>query len=957
MSSPNGTTFFSPRTPVTLRPVLYYIALSALLSLTSVAAASTPTPDSSDSTSTHDHSETSSSGELVEEIEANFPLRILDAHHWDIADLHSVLRGAKAIPGAVWDLIDRPVAVEYVARDCLFGVGRYNNRCPTFGDDVYHFFLYDSPPVVGEGSMERLQILDRSEQRDLQVRRGIVHLAIYHLDRTLGWSDARRWRTINGWPPDAKNALNHDPWGYSRYLGMRSARLDLVTFAEEFFVRPEDILLETPQGSAARLRLADVDPDQTVHCQQFTRRRFFNDHLLRLDGEWSEPERRLPHRDADEPRCPAFERWARPDQLQGFDILLAAATADQPESLFGHLLFHVRYGDDERVHGRGFEPVYQFGAVTDEDVDPIEYFTRGFLGGFPSVLELNTFRGIDRLFLQHQQRDLRRYRLRLSDEQARHVLQRVWETERRIRYPYLFLSDNCASFIIDLIAPALDLPIPERQGAIVMPTDVLDALGELSNPSIGGPLLEKRAASFRSNRRIAEEASHQRQRLLEQFDDAFSPQLSASLHRAVDGLNERSPARRHDGYEELSDVVDTALSTHPELSQQLVDFLYYSVQIERYFMERAHYARRAVYARAHEGPEPLTIDEILQRRREIYRTEDLEARLELLQQRAMEAEAPHIEGPQREFTDAEQAVIDYEETTRDTYLVALQLQSATIDRHDSNWSGVDYLDDKSATYRSDQKRIDSLSKIASGRNHVAVGAAIGPDRRVGLDLSYSMMTDRLGEIRRRGYPGDLGVRMGGLDISIPFQPRGLRNLQLDFILLNYQSLQQTHGPVRQSLIDALGWSLDARITHDGRRGLWAGAELSGSVLIPLWTASDKTDHLVTHFGGGLRYDVYTDQNPLAGLTGGIFGQLHLYDNYSNTLRLGIDTGHFIGFGPQWRYDARAYLETRHAVAEHGDRPLVVVPFVEGMQTTRDYREQPDEPFRDFKGGLRVELPF
>jgi hypothetical protein len=53
--------------------------------------------------------------------------------------------------------------------------------------------------------------------------------------------------------------------------------------------------------------------------------------------------------------------------------MLAAATADQPESLFGHLLLHVRYRDDQRVHTQGFEPVYQFGALTDEDVDPEEY--------------------------------------------------------------------------------------------------------------------------------------------------------------------------------------------------------------------------------------------------------------------------------------------------------------------------------------------------------------------------------------------------------------------------------------------------------------------------------------------------------------------------------------------------------------------------------------------------------
>ena len=86
--------------------------------------------------------------------------------------------------------------------------------------------------------------------------------------------------------------------------------------------------------------------------------------------------------------------------LESIDVLVASATADRPESLYGHLLLHIRYAG----RSEGFEPVYQFGAVTDTNVDPITYFSRGLFGGFLSVIELNSFRAVDRIFLQYEQR-------------------------------------------------------------------------------------------------------------------------------------------------------------------------------------------------------------------------------------------------------------------------------------------------------------------------------------------------------------------------------------------------------------------------------------------------------------------------------------------------------------------------------------------------------------------------
>lgn len=227
-------------------------------------------------------------------------------------------------------------------------------------------------------------------------------------------------------------ALNLDLWAYSRYLGMRSPHLDLVTFAEEYLVDPEEILRSSPHPTAAA-RLGKLVPDMALGCQEPTKSRILGRFISRLDPTFTLPARGLAARADATPeerspagQCPQFNRWADLDHLDSFDILLAAATSDRPESLYGHLLMQVRYRSGEAIRSQGFEPVYQYGAITDTDVDKVDYFVKGLFGGFMSVIQPNSFRGVDRLFLQYEQRTLRHYALNLSPQQRLQVMQRLW---------------------------------------------------------------------------------------------------------------------------------------------------------------------------------------------------------------------------------------------------------------------------------------------------------------------------------------------------------------------------------------------------------------------------------------------------------------------------------------------------------------------------------------------------
>lgn len=908
----------------------------------------------------------------VREIYRDFNLVLVPSEGglWEAGEIRSIRKGAEAMPGEVWGALraarGRPVFIERSGETCLLGMGRYTRACPSFDRDKETFYLYEMPPVQGEGPIESLAILTVEEQRDVQRRRAVVHLAMSLLDEERGWSQRSAWRSINGWPSGRGDALNIDGWGYSHYLGTRSAHLDLVTFAEEYFVRPEDLLLENrllEEESAPRL--GRLDPNKTVACQQFTKSRVLRQSIGEVAAGWHEPERRLPGHDEGAALCPEFETWANEKNLAGVDLLLAAATS-RPQSLYGHLLMHVRYRSDGTVASEGFEPVYQFGAVTDSDVHPVDYFGRGLIGGFSSVIEYNTFRGIDRLILQFEQRTLRRYALNLSETQSRQVLERIWEAERRIIYPYAFLTKNCASFLLDLLEPALDLEMPNRRRRIMAPTDVLDYLANLDNGDEGG-LLTKRPDDLLSTRERAQDAVLTRRALLDGLARANHPSRDTAreLRRWAEELDSPEPEVRNAAYDKLGPMLMEVIDDAPETRDTVIDFLYYSVRIERYFMEVAYYARRQVYASAHLEPFQMSADEQLELRRRLHGKEDLSERAAARNHWATAADERLRNAARRPFTPEEELVIAREGRTRKVYLALLDVQATIIDAYYPDWDGVAFLEGKARQFEGDISERDRLSKLPSGKSRVVVGMSgdvSNPERLEGVqtnfELSYSFIYDRLGELRERGFRGDLEARNFALDLKIPLGPDAHRNIAAEGVLFRYMTVEQKAGPIKRSWRDGFGWGVDVRGRHDGRRELYFGGELTGSLLYPLLVGRHTVNHLVAGVGLQARYDIAPTNHVLGGVQGKILGQVHLYGHYANVLRMELRTAQLAGYPVAWHQDYVGHLSTEHALFALGQYQLIISPQLEVFSTTLDYgAEDEGERFIRWQGALRVELPF
>ena len=611
----------------------------------------------------------------VQELYRDYGLALVPSPRWSADDVGGLLRGARSMPKALFGEMPRPFLIERSGKLCLFGMGRYSASCPTFGgEDSRTFFVYDAPPLQGDGNVRRWRPLDEAERLELQRRRAVVHLVMSHVDRRHRLSLRRNWQLINGWEGEGADRMNRDAWSFSRYLGERSPHLDLVTFAEEYFARPEDVLRESQRPGTAD-KLEALDPDLALACQAFTKIRAMDSFMAHLAPGWERP-LRGPKRQARErgedpsakPACPQFEMWAGLDRIEGVDLLLAAATSDRPESLYGHLLLHVRYRDDGPVvHSEGFEPVYQFGAITDTDVSMVDYFTKGLLGGFASILQPNTFRGVDRLFLQYEQRSLKRYALQLTPDQRRRLMERLWEAERSINYNYLFLSDNCASLILDVLAPAVEeLDFDEPPRAFMMPTEVLEVLASVYNPATESPLLIKRPDTLYSSREVAMDAVGRRRRALARLlghVEPHDPQGATRLRQLDERLDARLPQQRQAAYGELSAVLGQVLEQQlargggapgsmgaSPVVMDAIDYLYYSGRIERYFMDVAFYRRREIQAGALKEPFRMTAKEQLDLRREVFWEESLEERAEAALQWAQMGDWRLREGERRPFT-------------------------------------------------------------------------------------------------------------------------------------------------------------------------------------------------------------------------------------------------------------------------------------------------------------------
>ncbi len=359
----------------------------------------------------------------------------------------------------------------------------------------------------------------RGHPEDL--RRAAIAALFYAQDAEYAWSEDPRWRANNAWRGFFSTALaplphaaNRAREGYVAPRGRDSPRWDFATHAAAFFA-----------------------PTRKERCRGLSQARFFADTFA------------LAYDPAE--RCPEFGRWARLDRVGAVEVALAAPTTTTIGSMFGHLFFRVVPVGEDGPHALVESRTFSFVADTHfaSRDDPL-YVFKGIFGGYRARMVETTFLETYRLYVVDEDRDIVRFRLRLTEDERERLFERVFTVLRAFATDYYFFGQNCASLLVELVNGAL---LPDRRvhhpGALGKgPTTALDGL-VFARAHDGGPLAVRVEDTFASFLGVAREAAVRRRRAEAALEERLGTDAPFTrLHAA-------SPSLRAEGYRALSEVL------------------------------------------------------------------------------------------------------------------------------------------------------------------------------------------------------------------------------------------------------------------------------------------------------------------------------------------------------------------------------------------------------------------
>lgn len=362
--------------------------------------------------------------------------------------------------------------------------------------------------------------------------RQIAHVLGHQLDETEHRSRRRDWRYLSDWSR-GKRAGELDPLAYATVQGASHRREDWATSVERYSVPdllPSDRFIEPQCMIPGKWRLLDahfgVTPGDTP-CADLA--------LVGLD----------------------------PDEVESIDVVFMAASTASAASIAGHTAIAVTFRPTES--GMTRQRAYALQAHTG-GLTGLKYIARGITGGWAGQVDESSYRGLAIRYSESDDRDLKRYRLLLDDDQKRAVLERLDELQQAYRRPYLFFTRNCQELPRELAEVALGerLKLP----ATYPPNTLLAAMDDAG-------LIERVQPEY-----VIEHALSSRTRAARRLTNDVLEDGWAHSHPLRRDLRSRDPERRARGYAALSDGLATG-----ELPQQtwgaLDDVYAWASSIER----------------------------------------------------------------------------------------------------------------------------------------------------------------------------------------------------------------------------------------------------------------------------------------------------------------------------------------------------------------------------------------
>lgn len=149
--------------------------------------------------------------------------------------------------------------------------------------------------------------------------------------------------------------------------------------------------------------------------------------------------------------CERWGKWRQAIHARGAELVFAAAFLSSPSSMYGHtLLKFVRAGQSEGEDLLDY--TLNYGANTGSVVG-VPYIFKGLTGGFNGNYATAPFYLKVREYNYVENRDFWIYPLRLTPVELGLLVAHSWEL-RGVDFPYFFLHQNCAYYVLELLEVA-----------------------------------------------------------------------------------------------------------------------------------------------------------------------------------------------------------------------------------------------------------------------------------------------------------------------------------------------------------------------------------------------------------------------------------------------------------------------------------------------------------------------
>ncbi|WP_248799459.1 DUF4105 domain-containing protein [Pseudomonas sp. MWU13-2105] len=176
------------------------------------------------------------------------------------------------------------------------------------------------------------------------------------------------------------------------------------------------------------------------------------------------------------PECTEFNQWFKDVAPHSTVMIFPAAYLNSPSSMFGHTLLRIDQADVQRNQTALLSYAINFGAYIEGSDNSILYAWKGLAGGYPGLFALVPYQQKLAEYRSLENRDLWEYRLNLTPEETRRMVEHVWEL-KQIQFDYFFFDENCSYRLLELLQVARpSLHLTEQFPLTAIPTDTVKAV-------------------------------------------------------------------------------------------------------------------------------------------------------------------------------------------------------------------------------------------------------------------------------------------------------------------------------------------------------------------------------------------------------------------------------------------------------------------------------------------------